>query len=102
MSMYALTFLLTDKEEVKKLKELVTSSGKLVEEESWGSRRLAYPIKKAASADFYNWMVELEEKDMQELRRKLQLEEKLLRYLLLKVDAKPAAPVKKASSGSKK
>ncbi len=87
MSEYEFVFLLNEKEELKKLKEFVTSlSGKVTEEKVLGQKNLAYPIKKQTSADFYEWRVQLQEDKLTEFKKKIGFNEKLLRYLLLKVD----------------
>jgi len=81
---YELTFLLNDEEELKNIKTLIESfSGKILKEEKWGRKSLAYPIKKNETANFYNWMLEVEKKNIQELRKKLNFNDKLIRYLLL-------------------
>lgn len=81
---YDLTLLLVTKEELKKIKELIKSfSGKIVEENEWGEKTLAYPIRKNRTAFFYNWLIEMETQEINELRRKLNFEEKVIRYLLL-------------------
>ncbi|MBI2051614.1 30S ribosomal protein S6 [Candidatus Roizmanbacteria bacterium] len=85
MSQYEFIFLLNEKEELKKLKELIVSiSGKLTEEKSWGKKTLSYSIKKNSSADFYEWKLELTPSKISELKKKLSFNEKLIRYLLLK------------------
>ncbi|OGK18302.1 30S ribosomal protein S6 [Candidatus Roizmanbacteria bacterium RIFCSPLOWO2_12_FULL_40_12] len=87
MNEYELVFLLNEKEELKKLKELVVSlSGKVLEEKTLGKKSLAYPIKKQASAEFFEWRVQLERGKLDEFKKKMTVNEKLLRYLLLKVE----------------
>ncbi len=82
--MYDLTFLLNEESECETIKKLVESlSGKILEEEKWGKKSLAYPIKKTRTAEFYNWKFEMDTKNVTELRKKLNFNEKLLRYLLL-------------------
>ncbi len=81
---YELTFLLNEESELGIIKKLIESlSGKILGEEAWGKKTLAYPIKKSRTANFYSWTLEMEEKNMSELRKKLNFSEKLLRYLLL-------------------
>jgi len=83
---YELTFLLNQEEELTKIKELITSlKGKISKEEKWGEKSLYFPIKKTRQAVFYNWLLKLDEKQMKELRKKLDFNEKILRYLLLKI-----------------
>lgn len=86
MSQYELTFLLNEESELKVLKELVTSlDGEVTKEEKWGEKTLAYPIKSAYKAHYYHWMVSVPTKQVMELRKKLNYNEKLIRYLLLAV-----------------
>lgn len=81
---YELIFLLNEESELGNIKKLIESlSGKILEEETWGKKTLAYPIKKSRTANFYSWTLDMEEKNMSELRKKLNFNEKLLRYLLL-------------------
>ncbi|KKQ01774.1 MAG: 30S ribosomal protein S6 [Candidatus Roizmanbacteria bacterium GW2011_GWA2_36_23] len=80
---YELTFLLNHEEELDNIKILVQSfSGKLETEEKWGKKSLAYPIKRNTSANFYHWVFEMEEKNIVEFRKKLNFNEKIIRYLL--------------------
>ena len=74
---------------MKNIKSLVESfKGKVLSEEKWGKKTLAYPIKKNISANFYNWTIEINKKDIQELRKKLNFNEKLMRHLLLQKEDK--------------
>ena len=87
MTQYDLTFLLNEEAELKTLKELVASlDGKLVKEEKWGERTLAYPIKGLYKAHYYQWRIEMPKTNAMELRKRLQFNEKLIRYLLLVID----------------
>ena len=89
MTVYELTFLLNDEEEVKKIKELIqTLQGKILEETKWEKKSLAYPIKKNTLADFYIWNLEIDESKVNELKKKLDFNEKIIRYLLLKISTK--------------
>jgi len=84
MIVYELTFLLNEEAELKNLKELVASfSGKITNEINLGKKSLFYPIKKASAANFYQWSIEIEKKDVTELKKKLNYNEKIIRYLLL-------------------
>ena len=81
---YELTFLLNDKEEVKNLKDIITSQGgKIEKEEDWGEKVLSYSIKNNPKAHFYNYVLNIDKNKVAELRKKLNFNEKLLRYLLL-------------------
>lgn len=83
---YELTFLLNEKEELKNLKDLIAQNkGEIVKEEDWGEKTLSYPIKNNYKAHFYNYILNIERNEVPELRKKLNFNEKLLRYLLLVV-----------------
>lgn len=87
--MYEITFLLNDESETKNIKSLLESlEGKVAEEKAWGERELAYPVKKLRTAKYFTWTFTIPPKNLAELKRKLNFNEKLLRYLLLKLDEK--------------
>lgn len=87
--MYELTFLLNDEGELKSLESLVESvEGKVVNKQKWGSKELAYPIKKQSTALYYTWELDVAPQKLKELKQKLNYSEKLLRYLLLKMEEK--------------
>ncbi|MFN4212823.1 MAG: 30S ribosomal protein S6 [Microgenomates group bacterium] len=84
MKKYELTFLLKKSEDAQKIKQLLTlEEGKLLKEEKWGEKTLAYQIKKNRTAFFYNWLIEIPQNKIGSFRKKLNFEEKILRYLLL-------------------
>ena len=86
MTKYELTLLLPEEAEVKNIKELITIlKGKIEKEDTWGKRNLAYPIKKAASAFYFHWLIDIDHGNVNELKKKLNFNEKLIRYLLLKI-----------------
>lgn len=81
---YELTFLIKEETELKTIKDLIESyKGKVTKEEKWGEKTLAYLIKKNHTALFYNFQFEIDKKSVLELKNKLNLNEKILRYLLL-------------------
>lgn len=84
MNRYELTFLTKEEAEQKNIIELIESfKGKVTREEKWGEKTLAYSIKKNRTALFYNFQFEIDKKSVLELKNKLNLNEKILRYLLL-------------------
>jgi len=86
MTKYELTLLLPDEAEEKNIKELITSlKGKVEKEERWGKKALAYPIKKNTSAYYFHSLLDIDKNNISELKKKLNFNEKLMRYLLLKV-----------------
>lgn len=80
---YELTFLLKEEAEFKNIKDLVETFGKITKEEKWGEKSLAYPIKKNTRCYFFNLVLELSKDKANELRKKLNFNEKVLRFLLL-------------------
>jgi len=84
MSKYDFTFLLNEEAELKTIKDLIASfKGKVVKEDNWGKKTLAFPIKKIKTASFYNWQIEMETALVKEFKKKLDYNEKLIRYLML-------------------
>jgi small subunit ribosomal protein S6 len=80
---YELTFLLNEEAELTNIKSLVESLGKIAKEEKWGEKTLAYSIKKNNRAFFYNYTLEIDKDKTSELRKKLNFNTKILRFLLL-------------------
>lgn len=81
---YELTFLLNEEKELANLKDLLkTLDVKLLEENAWGKKNLVYPIKKQHQASFYHWKLDIDRKQISELRKRLNYNDKLIRYLLL-------------------
>ncbi len=81
---YELTFLTKEENELKNIKDLIEFfKGKVIKEEKWGKKTLAYSIKKNHTALFYNFQFEIDKKNVLELKNKFNFNEKILRYLLL-------------------
>jgi len=66
------------------LKKTITEKGKILKEEDWGKKELAYPIKKQRSGLFCWFSFEAESDLPQTLEKKTKLEEKIIRFLLTK------------------
>jgi small subunit ribosomal protein S6 len=89
MNQYELTLLLSKKEDIDTVKKILTDAkASVIKEEAWGEKTLAYPVKKHRTAFFFNLLLKVNSKDLLELKRKLNFEEKILRYLLLSVNKK--------------
>jgi len=86
---YELTLVLEpelDKEGKEKLLDKIKKlfeKAKVSEEKDWGVKDLAYPIKKQKRGIFYWLKFEAEPEILPDLNKKLKLEEKILRYLLV-------------------
>lgn len=70
-------------------KELLTSLGaEIVKEESWGKKRLAYPIQKLTEARYVFFTVKVDGANpFPEVEQRLEQNDKVLRYLTVRLDA---------------
>lgn len=75
------------KEAVAKVRELITTNGgKIMHDENWELRKLAYPIEKK-STGFYNlFEFEAEGEAIAELELELKRDERIIRFLTVKLD----------------
>ncbi len=62
--------------------------GRMIEQEKWGKRKLAYPIKKCDEAFYVFFHYEGESDIPQELARRFRQMDTILRYLTLKKDGR--------------
>jgi small subunit ribosomal protein S6 len=67
-------------------KILVDDGAKVLTEEPWGRRRLAYPIGKRREGIYHYWQVEARSETVAELERKLRLSDDVLRHLAVRAD----------------
>ncbi len=96
MSLYELAVLFDPRlsdEEVASLsdgvKELLTGlNARIVKEESWGKKRLAYPIQKLSEARYVFFTIEPGDGNpFPEVEQRLQQNDKVLRYMTVRLDA---------------
>jgi len=92
MNTYELTILFADgddqnRERVIKMIESFAkkAKGEVNKQESWGSKHLAYPIKKMGSAVYEHFLLTLDGRAQVELEKTLKLDESLLRYMFVRV-----------------
>ena len=84
------------------LKSLVTDNGgKIVKEDNWGKKKLAYTIKKEDFAVYLSMDLELPPAAPLTISNNLNIVDYALRYLLVKVDEKELAK-REASKKSEK
>ncbi len=93
MKKYELVLILTEeagKNEAlaqKLAKEIISKvKGKITDTKVLGVRDLAYPIKEAVKGWYGFFKVELDGKIIPELERSMKLEEKIIRYLLVRAE----------------
>ncbi|OGE25083.1 30S ribosomal protein S6 [Candidatus Daviesbacteria bacterium RIFCSPHIGHO2_02_FULL_39_12] len=93
MNSYYLTLVLKvdleDKEKKALLdsitKKLLGEDGKMEKEDIWGSKDLAYPIKRQTKGDMVHFEITADPKNAKAIDKTLKLEEDILRYLLVRV-----------------
>jgi small subunit ribosomal protein S6 len=72
---------------VEKVTKYVTDlEGQVVHVDSWGKRRLAFPIKKQFEGFYYVAEIELPATSVRSLERNIRLVEDIIRYLVVRKD----------------
>jgi small subunit ribosomal protein S6 len=94
--MYELVFIadprLTDEETVAladEYREMITADGKteVTKEESWGRRKLAYPIEKMNEGRYHIYYIEAPARNtLPEVEARMRQNEKILRHLVVRTD----------------
>lgn len=73
------------KKEIAKVKKIIKElKGKVEKTDEWGKRELAYPIKKKNMGYYFLLAIKLPVSTPTQVENKLKLEEKIIRYLLVK------------------
>ena len=67
------------------VKKLVGEDGKIDKEDLWGSKDLAYPIKKQTKGYVVHFEITADPKNAKTIDKTLKVEEDILRYLLVRV-----------------
>lgn len=89
------------KEAIAKFKTIITDSGaEIVAEDNWGLRKLAYPIDKKASGFFHLTEYKAEGELINKLELALKRDERVLRFLTVKLDRHAVAYNEKKRSGA--
>lgn len=107
---YELTYVVNgvlNDDQIKGLVNRVTkfiqeNGGKIIEVDEWGTRRLAYQINKKRNGYYVNLYFESEGDLIARLERALTLEDDILRFLTLKMDAKMLENYKERKEGIRK
>lgn len=69
------------------INDLITSSGgQVVTADLWGKRRLAYPIADQLEGYYLLMQCELDPPDLPELERVMRLDNRIIRYLLIRTN----------------
>ncbi|RMG80380.1 MAG: 30S ribosomal protein S6 [Bacteroidetes bacterium] len=94
MNRYETVFIMTPvlsdsqtKETVEKFKNFLKKGGaKIVHEENWGMRKLAYPIQKKQNGFYYLIEFEAEGALISKLETEFRRDERIIRFLTVKLD----------------
>jgi small subunit ribosomal protein S6 len=89
-TVFIMTPVLSDdqmKEAVKKYQDLLKSNGaEIIHEENWGLKKLAYPIQKKVSGFYYLLEFKADGKVVDALETAYRRDERMLRFLTVKLD----------------
>jgi small subunit ribosomal protein S6 len=108
MKTYELTYIIPDKieeKEIPKISERIKKllpDGKIIKEEFWGRRKLAYPILKNDFGYYTTLIFETEPENIENMAIKLRLDEDVIRHLIVsvkkpvKIEEKPKPKPKEA------
>jgi small subunit ribosomal protein S6 len=104
--LYELTVLLHPDLEIdlekplKKVEKIITDNGgKVVNQDNWGKKKLAYPIKKQEFAVYVLMEVTIAPADANKVQGLLNITDEVIRYLMVEKDLKaPVAEEKAAES----
>ena len=109
MNQYETVFILTPvlsdvqmKEAVEKFKGILTAEGaEIVNEENWGMRKLAYPIRKKTTGFYYLIEFRAEGSVINDLEIAYKRDERLLRFLTVSLDKHAVAYNEKKRNAKK-
>ena len=73
-------------------KNLKENSGKIIASEIWGLRDLAYSIKNNKKGFYHFLQINLESNKIEKIKNSLNLEENVIRYLIMKVSKHEKLP----------
>lgn len=75
------------RETVEKFKGLIQAKGgKVLQEENWGLKKLAYPIQHKRSGFYHLMEVEAPAEEIASLELEMKRDERLMRFLTVKMD----------------
>lgn len=85
-----------------KIRKIITDNGgKILTEDNWGKKRLAYRIRREDFAVYVYWTVELPAEANLKISNLFNITDEVLRYLLASVDPKAVAALEAAKEAEK-
>lgn len=91
-----------EKGEQRVTKIVSDNKGKVVANDNWGKRKLAYPIGKNESAVYVFYTIELPAGSVGKVESTLNITDEVIRYLIVKIDPKQEAKVVAAKERAEK
>jgi small subunit ribosomal protein S6 len=83
----------------KRVEKIFTDgSGKITNTDSWGKRKLAYPIKKHETALYLIYTVNLPAESVRKVESTLNITDEVIRFLIVKPDLKDIAKAEAAKA----
>ncbi|HSX08008.1 MAG TPA: 30S ribosomal protein S6 [Candidatus Saccharimonadales bacterium] len=79
-------------------KIIADNGGKIVAEDNWGKRKLAYPIKKNEHAVYVFYTVEMPGEAVRKVESTLNITDEVLRFLITRPDLKAIAKAEAAKA----
>lgn len=79
-------------------KIIADNGGKIVNTDSWGKRKLAYPIKKNEHAVYVFYTVEMPSANVQKVESTLNITDEVIRFLITRPDLKAIAKAEAAKA----
>ena len=92
---------LVDKEEEKFISSIEKTNGKIVNQENWGLRSLSYNINNFIKAFYRYYQIEMNGLEIQNIKKNLNQNEKILRNLFVKVEQHQELPTKMINNEEK-
>ena len=87
-----------EKASQKVIKLITDNKGKLIGEDNWGKRKLAYPIKKEEHAVYVFYKVDLPGEGVKKVESTLNITDEVIRYLIVRPDLKAIDKAEKAKA----
>ncbi len=88
-------------EEIERISSVITEAGGAVtnvkRDSPWGRRRLAYQIEDARDATYVLYHFTSEPSQIQEIERDLKLDDRIIRYLLIRQDEREESAEREAT-----
>ena len=89
-----LSTLIIEKEEKNIINNIESSKGSIISTEDWGLRDLSYNIKNYKKAFYKYYQVEVNESTIENLKKIMKQNKKILRHMFVKVENHQVLPTK--------